>query len=447
MAKVNWSLPIRIEHQVQRIINQQEINGWYFNTEKAEEYIAYLKKEQEKIYEKVRPMLKPEVLHTRAEVSKPFTKQGQLISRLAAWYGNSLNSNNVSGPLCLVEFLEPDIGKRGRLMRQLSFHGWKALEFTDKGNPRLTEESMEMLGGIGKDISKWYIYRHRCSQIEGWLKHVRNDHRITASANTCGTNTGRMRHSVVVNVPKAKKKVTFGREMRSLFTVPKGKVLIGHDAAGLEARMMAHYLNDKELTDLIIHPDKDFHADAVGATISEFTEDDRDVNKTVGYAYIYGAGDAKLGSNATRRPKGWSDSRIGKQMRTNIAKGIPALGELSDRVKAQAKRGFLVGLDGRKMPVRSEHSALNVLFQGAGAIVMKMSMILLDDWVHRDGLDVLKVGDFHDEGQAEVIDNKESIELYSYFAVQSIIEAGKFFKLRCPLDAEAIVGQSWAETH
>lgn len=445
--KVNWALPIRIEHQVQRIINQQEINGWYFDTEKAEEYVLFLKKEQEKIYERVRPMLKPEVIHKRADVNRPFTKHGGLLSRLCSWYSDSLAVGDVGGSLCLVEFQEPDIGKRGRLMRQLEFHGWKPLEFTDKGNPKLTEESMECLGGIGKDISKWYIYRHRCSQIEGWLRHVRPDHRITASANTCGTNTGRMRHSVVVNVPKAKKKVTFGKEMRSLFTVPKGKVLIGHDAAGLEARMMAHYLNDKELTALIIHPDKDFHADAVGSTIEDFTEDDRDLNKTVGYAYIYGAGDEKLGSNATSRPKGWSNTRVGKQMRQNIATGIPALGKLSDSVKAQAKRGFLVGLDGRKMPVRSEHSALNVLFQGAGAIVMKYSMILLDEWVRKEGINVLKVGDFHDEGQAEVEDNKKTIELYSKYAVLSIREAGIFFKLRCPLDAEAIVGLSWAETH
>jgi len=444
MASVNWRLPIWIEHQVQRIITQQEINGWYFNTELAEQRIRELDNKQQEIYEEVRPMLKPEVIHKWTEVNKPFTRTGDFISRVRNWFGSDM-VDSVGGPHSFVEFVEPDLGSRARLMRQLEQHGWKPTEFTEKGNPRLTEDSLECLGGIGGDIAKWYIYNHRKSQIEGWLRHVRPDHRITAIANTCGTPTGRMRHSVVVNVPKAAEDVLFGKEMRELFTVPDGKVLIGHDAAGIEARMMAHYLNDAELIQIIVDPDGDFHT-LVWDSIRDFI-DSRTNAKNVEYAYIYGAGDAKLGRMADRRPKGWSEVRTGKAIREALAKGIPALAALRAAVEQQASRGYLVGLDGRKVPVRSSHSALNTLFQSGAAIVMKRSMIYLDEWQRREGIDALKVGDFHDEGQNEVENISEKIELFCDLAVKSIRQAGEFFKLRCPLDAEAKVGMNWAETH
>lgn len=444
MPKINWKLPIWIEHEVQKIITQQEINGWYFDTDLAHKHIEYLDREQEKIYDEVRPLLKPEVIHKWTEVSKPFTVGGGYISRVRNWFGDR-DVNLVAAPHCFVEFVEPDLGSRMRLMRQLEHHGWKPTEYTEKGNPKLTEDSMDCLGGIGGQIAKWYIYNHRKSQIEGWLRHVRPDHRITAVANTCGTPTGRMRHSIVVNVPKASPEVVFGQEMRELFTVPEGKVLVGHDASGLEARMMAHYLGDPELIEVIIDPDKDFHT-LVWDAIREFV-DTRTGAKGIEYACIYGAGDPKLGRMTDRRPKGWSDGRTGKAVREALGRGIPALQELSERVKRQADRGYLVGLDGRRVPVRSSHSALNTLFQSGGAIVMKRSMIFLDQWMKRERINALKVGDFHDEAQHELENNQKEIELFSELAVQSIIKAGEFFELNCRLDAEAKVGRNWAETH
>lgn len=440
--KIDWSKSIKIEHEVQRIISQQEMNGWYFNKEKAQEYVDYLQNERDKIYTEIRPLLKMEVISRWTEVKKPFTQSGEYISRVSKHFGSDVDQ--VAAPLSFVEFEEPDINKRNKLMRQLTLLGWKPLEFTDKGNPRLTEESMECLeGDTGLLIARWYIYKHRQSQIEGWLKKVRPDHRISAQANTCGTPTGRLRHSVVVNVPKASDKVIFGHEMRSLFTVPKGKVLIGHDASGLEARMLAHYLNDAELTKEIIHGD--FHS-KVWEPIKEWVAS-RDNAKNIEYALIYGAGDAKLGRMSDYKPKKMSDTKMGGIIREAIMKGLPALGELTKNVQDESDKGYLIGLDGRKLLIRSKHSALNTLFQGAGAIVMKVSMILLDKWVRENELDALKVGDFHDEGQAEVENNQKTIELYSSFAVQSIIKAGEYFNLNCPLDAEAKVGDTWAETH
>lgn len=443
MPDINWKLSIWIEHEVQRIITQQEINGWYFDIDLAHQHIQYLDRQQQEIFDEVRPMLKPEVIHKWTDVARPFTQSGDHISRVRNWFGSA--TGTVRGPHCFVQFNEPDLGSRARLMRQLEQHGWQPTEYTEKGNPRLTEDSMECLGGVGARIARWYIYNHRKSQIEGWLRHVRPDHRITASANTCGTPTGRMRHSVVVNVPKASDEVIFGTEMRQLFTVPEGKVLVGHDASGLEARMMAHYLRDPDLIQVIIDPDGDFHT-LVWDSVREFV-DTRTGAKNIEYAYIYGAGDEKLGSMADRSPQGWSKARTGRAIRAALGAGIPALAELRERVNRQADKGYLIGLDGRKVPVRSQHSALNTLFQSGGAIVMKRSMIYLDERMRKEEIHALKVGDFHDEAQHELENNSDEIELFQNLAVQSIIDSGSFFKLNCPLDAEAKVGKTWADTH
>lgn len=443
MSKVNWKKAIQIEHEVQKIIQEQEENGFYFDKEKGEEYVILLTREREEIYQQVLPLLRPIIKHDKAEVSRPYTLRGELSVRARNYIDDP---STISGPFSPISFVECNMGSRKQLIDQLRFHGWKALEYTDKGNERLTEESLMYLkGDLGKRIARWYILNHRQSQIEGWLKKVRPDHRISALANTCGTPTGRMRHSVVVNVPKAKDHVIFGKEMRSLFTVPEGKVLIGHDASGLELRMLAHYLNDEELTHEIL--EGDFHS-KVWHTIDDYMEN-RDNSKNIFYAFCYGAQDPKLGSMADKYPKGMKVKKVGENIRSNLMKGMPALGELTENVKKQAKRGYLIGLDGRKLIVRSEHSALNTLLQGAGAIVIKMSMIILDRSLRRDGIKqyVKKVVDQHDEAQAEVEKDEKIIELYRKLAVQSVRESGIYFNLKCPLDAKSKVGKNWSMTH
>lgn len=163
-------------------------------------------------------------------------------------------------------------------------------------------------------------------------------------------------------------------------------------------------------------------------------------------AFIYGAGDAKLGSIIG------GGKNEGAEIRNRFLSALPKLGKLIDNVKKASKRGYLIGLDGRKIMMRRdangdvmEHKALNTLLQSAGAQIMKKSMILLNNAANDEGLDFIKVIDMHDEGQADV--RKEHSERYAELAVLSIVDAGKHFNLNIPLDGEAKVGQNWAETH
>lgn len=451
---VDWTQAIEIEHKVAQIITQQEINGWKFDVAKAHEHVRWLDQKCDELYDQITKDLGYHTHNPKRTFKKPFSPQGGYAAGVMKMLrGDELP---IAGPFT---YIKPHLSEANWVKDQLLARGWVPDSYTDKGSPQLmvdgkpTESLLNMDDELGKNLSDWMTYDKRRGTIlnrtdptKGWLNLVREDGRITASANPCGTNTGRMRHSIVVNVPKAEDEVLFGKEMRELFTVEDGYVLVGHDASGLEARMFAHYMNDEELTYEIIHGD--FHT-KFWEPLKDFISS-RPRAKNLEYAYLYGASNPKLGSMACWRPKGWSNERTGDAMRKVIEQGIPALGDLVDRVKRSAERGWLKGLDGRKLYVRSPHSALNTLFQGGGAVVMKKSIILLDEWCKNEGWtldEVKKVGDFHDEGQHEVKKDEKIIELFSDFAVKSIQDAGKHFNLRCPLDAEAKVGMNWAETH
>lgn len=456
LAKSNtdWTNALKLEHKVAQIMTLQEINGVQFDIDKAKSHVSTLTNKMDNLYSKIRPHLRYDVILPYGDrpVNKVFNKDRSYTKYVQGWYEDC---SVIWGPFTRVLFEEPDIGSRKKLIKQLLSFGWQPDIFTEptdgnpRGSPKLTikgqpvESLMRIKGDIGKEIALWYTLSHRRSQIQGWIDNPRlqMDGRLSAEANSCGTNTARMKHRTVVNVPKADKNVIFGHEMRELFIAKPGYKFVGHDASGLENRMLAHYMNDPDLTHEIL--EGDFHT-KVWSTIQEYIHS-RNNTKNVEYALFYGASDKKLGSMADYKPKGMSDTELGGIIRALIMKGLPALDDLTKRIQAEAKKGYVIGLDGRKLHVRSSHSALNVKLQGAGAIVMKTAMVFLDKWVRKYELDVTKVIDMHDEQQAEVL--PKHVELYSKLAIKSIETAGTYYKLNVPLTGEVKVGNNWAETH
>ena len=165
----------------------------------------------------------------------------------------------------------------------------------------------------------------------------------------------------------------------------------------------------------------------------------RDQAKTFIYAYLYGAGDEKIGSIA-----GGGRAK-GKKLKESFLEATPALADLKDNVAQSASKGYISGLDGRKVFIRSEHAALNSLLQSAGALVMKQALIILDKYAILWGMDYRFVGNIHDEFQVEVLEAQA--DKFGSLAASCIEAAGLHFKLRCPLAGDFKVGSSWAETH
>ena len=217
--------------------------------------------------------------------------------------------------------------------------------------------------------------------------------------------------------------------------MPVGHKLVGSDLAGIELRCLAHFLpDDGEYGRMIL--DGDIHqinADRMGIS--------REHAKTVQYAMLYGSGDARLGQILGKGPK------EGRELKEAYFKALPAFATLLRQVKAAVnKRGHLLGLDGRQLPVRSEHAALNVLLQSAGALISKKWVQLIDQQLKEQGLDATLIAWVHDEVQCSV-KAKEAEYVGDNILRQSAEAAGKHFGFKIPIEAEYCVGRNWAETH
>ncbi len=224
-----------------------------------------------------------------------------------------------------------------------------------------------------------------------------------------------------------------GEVMRGNWIVDEGNKLVGVDASGLELRMLAHYMQDQNYIDELL--DGDIHTINMNAAGLET----RDQAKTFIYAFLYGAGDAKIGSIIG------GSGKDGKLMKERFLRNTPALAELRDKITCISKQGSLPALDGRRLRVRHEHAALNSLLQGAGAIIMKRALVIgSDDLINRN-VPFWTVAQVHDEIQTECA-RRHSMVVGRAF-VNGIVKAGEYYDMRCPLDGEAKIGDSWAETH
>ena len=295
---VDWLHAYEIERKVQEIISQQQIDGWKFDTKQAKKYAFWLRTYQRGLYNRIRRHLRQVLIkpYNNNSINRPFLISGEYNQNVIKWMKEDVDL--VGGPFTRIDWEDPNLSSEKQLKELLFDLGWKPTQWNYKKNklgrkvydenknpiktsPKLTEDSYSSLKvGVGPDIAMYLKAGHRASQIEGWLKVVDENDFIHAPVNPLGTPTGRMRHSVIVNVPKNKKHVYFGRQMRGLFIVRPGRALVGHDASGLEARIMGHYLDDEELIYELLHGD--FH-NKFWQPIIEFI-DNRDNAKNVEYA-------------------------------------------------------------------------------------------------------------------------------------------------------------------
>lgn len=346
-------------------------------------------------------------------------------------------------------------GSRDHIVESLQIkYQWEPAEFTDKDNPKMDEEVLERLPYPEAPLlCEYFMVNKRIGQLaegkEAWLKHVGKDGRIHGRVQSVGAVTSRMAHSKpnMAQVPNSGSE--YGPECRDLFTAPPGMMIVGADAAALEARCLAHYMafyDHGAYTDVVLNGDiHSVNQKAAGLAT-------RNLAKTFFYGFIYGAGDYKLGTFVTK-PGALNQLVVnaGKRLRAKFLKGLPAMKKLMEAVQAKVKRcGQLKGLDGRILYVRSSHSALNLLLQSCGAILMKRALVILDERLQSDlglvpGVDYEFMANVHDEWQIAVC--PAWAEEVGKAAVAAITSAGDYYNLQCPLTGEYKIGKTWAETH
>jgi len=273
-----------------------------------------------------------------------------------------------------------------------------------------------------------------------WFNTIEEDGCIHHSC-TLATQTGRNAHrgpnlGQVVSAPWA----------RELFVPHPGMVMVGADLEGLELRTLSHYLHrfdDGNFARVVL--DGDIHqqnADRVGVT--------RPQVKTLTYAFIYGAGDAKLGHSLHPELSDAQKKTLGGELRRKFLDAIPGLEPLIEAVKMKVREyGRLRALDGRPIFCKAEHAALNYLLQSAGAIVSKRWVVIGQDLLDQAGLtydiDYTRCAYVHDEVQLSVV--PQEVDRVKQLLENAAPMAGDYYGLRIPITASADSGPNWASTH
>jgi DNA polymerase I-like protein with 3'-5' exonuclease and polymerase domains len=400
---------ITLEHEVAIIIAEQERNGFKLDMPKALCLLSELKTKLDIIQVEMETIFPPVVISGRTHKTS----------------GKPLKD--------IVTPFNP--GSRQQIAERLQEKGWKPKKRTEKGSVIVDEEVLASLDyPEAKTLAEYMMLQKRIAQVDSWIKAVGADSRVHGRVITNGAVTGRMTHMSpnMAQVPNSGS--PYGHECRDLWTVEKGYKLVGIDASGLELRMLAHYMNDNEYTNEVVSGD--IHtANQTAAGLQT-----RNQAKTFIYAFLYGAGSAKIGSIVG------GSAKEGQKLIDSFLQNTPKLKRLREKVaRLYAKEGWLQGLDGRKLLVRAEHSALNTLLQGAGAIVMKQAVVILHKKLRKSKIDFKMVANVHDEWQIEV--EEQRAEEAGILGKAAIKEAGIMLNMRCPLDGEYKVGNSWKETH
>lgn len=453
MSKNYPEAPIILEHQAQWLMAKQERNGFPFDVFAAQELEIELRSRSATLDAVLRqqvPLIPDKVfIPKRDNKTKGYIK-GVPIQKYKDFNPNSRQQ---------IEWLIKNHFKYIPDNEELFEEGTDRLKIDDItfGYLKTDPEAPEELRNIAGVFEEYLMITKRIGQLidgkHGWLKCVKEDGRIHGSVNPCGAVTGRATHAApnVAQVPAAGS--PYGKECRSLFTVPKGWYQVGVDASGLELRCLAHFMYPY---DNGAYAHEILNGDIHTANQNAAGLPKRDQAKTFIYAFLYGAGDGKIGKIVH------GTAKDGKRLKREFLSKTPAIADLKAAITnalvaeefrgrvTKWKRRYLKGLDGRPLHVRSLHSALNLLLQSAGALICKKWILLLEENLINLGLD--HGTDFqymawvHDEVQV-ACRTKEIAETVIKVAQESMRQTQKFFGFRVQLDTEGKVGKNWADCH
>ena len=360
---------VELEHKVAAIIAQQVRNGFKLDVVYATTLIADLQTQVDRIYQQFQDKWPP------YEVERISEKTGKTLKPL------------------LVTF---NPGSRQQIAEKLMELGWKPTQKTEKGSIIVDEAVLEKIDlPEAKLFLDYLLLQKRISQVKSWLEALGNDGRVHGKVITNGAVTGRMTHSSPNMAQIPNHGSLYGAECRACWTVDDGNVLVGCDASGLELRMLAHYMKDADYVKTVVEGSSKDGTDVHTKNQKAAGLQTRDQAKTFIYGWMYGAGPAKIGTIIG------GTAKDGQRLIDSFLKATPAIKKLRDLVAKYASKGFVPGLDGRKIWVRSEHSALNSLLQGAGAIVMKQGLVILHGKLQKEKLRARFVANVHDEWQIE----------------------------------------------
>ena len=410
---------VSLEHQVAQILTQQEQHGWYFDEQAARKLESTLRREYEETCQ---------LLRNR----HPFVS-GSLFTPKR----DNRTKGYVSGA-AFTKLKELNPTSRDHIAWILSTHyDWQPSSLTNSGKAVIDET---VLKDIGTDIALQFLTLLDLTKklgmisegVNAWQKLVTTSNRIHHHCSVA-TATFRCAHRSpnLAQVPSDER-------FRRLFTASPSLHMVGCDLAGVELRMLAHYLarwDGGRYAKVLLHGDiHQENADKIGVS--------RKLVKTISYAFLYGAGDQKLGMSYDKQLSPEKAKKKGKEIRKAYIDAIPGLEKLLEGVHKASEKGFVRGIDKRKILVDSKHKSLNYLIQGSSAVLAKKWMLLTHENLPPTARQLAFV---HDELQFEC--KEEDVEDLKFLLELSATQAGEYYNLRCPIAAESKSGSTWADVH
>lgn len=474
---------LRLEHETEFICLDLTDNGFKFNKEDALELYAELTEKLQTLQDEIHTHFPPKPKFLR-EITPRQTKFGTISLQDFRWLPEpkDLSPFTADAPFSLFDWEPFNPGSQKQVVERLNAHGWqptsktkahqkaererdaKALEHYRVYGWKVDEENLATLPPDAPEgarkLTQWLVLSSRKSNLETWLSaYSEEDGRIHGNFNGIGAWTHRMSHSdpnqanipSVVHPPKGRDpspveqlNIDYNWRMRKLWTVDPGHCLLGVDADGIQLRILAHLINDPAFTKSIVEGKKEDGTDAHSLNQKALGPicQTRDDAKTFIYAFLLGAGIPKLAQilkcSVPEARKAYDD----------FLDFYPGLRDLKEkRIPQDAARGYFVGIDGRLVPQDSEHLMLAGYLQNGESIIMKKANTLWRERLRKEKIWFKQVDFVHDEWQTELEDELTIVKTVASIQIQSIIDAGEYYKLNCPLDGSSSVGYNWYETH
>ena len=450
---------IKREHDFASAMAEQEVNGWLFDDKAANKLLRHITRRMAEIEIEIEPKLKDRVSYIDKEPREPLIlKDGRYDRITRDWFGVDMPTAGTKIPSSYqrTKTVTTDLGSNDAVIDLLLEEGWEPDEWNwkvtlvngrknfEKRGPKLTDTSMDTIkGDLGKTVAEWRMLRSRKGFVENQLKAQREDKRISCSAFTIGTNTFRVRHRGIVNVPGSY--APLGKEIRQLYIAREGYSIVSADSSGNQLRGFCHYLNNSEVSDAVAFGKQEDGTD-IHTRNANLVGVPRNIVKNLTYALLFGAGDKKLAKTG-----GFKESE-GKLVREKMIVAYPGFDKLVRRVEDQwtanyydTGRGFVWGLDGR--PVYCEkYKALNALLQTFEAVTMKEALNDTMKVIQDNLIDATLLIHYHDEYSFEVRDGQT--ELVEKILAHSLGDhLTKTFNLNIPMQGDPATGANWYEVH
>ncbi len=413
--------PVLLEHEIAKMMATQQTVGWPFDVRKAQELENTLLNRLEELREATQKLCWCVPGNTFTPKRDNATRgyvQGAEMQRLKEF--------NPSSREHIAWWFK-------------TFQDWKPKKKTPTGKPVIDEVVLKEIGTkealIFAEILSTQKKLGMLSQGQNaWLKLVK-DGRLHHSC-FIGAATHRMAHARP-NLAQ----VSSDQDCRELFITKPGWKLVDSDLAGIELRMFAHYLaryDGGRYAKILLNGDiHQVNADKIGIS--------RKLVKTVTYAFLYGAGDRKIGVSYDSSLKDDTAAKKGKEIRKAYMDAIPGLEDLVDAAKNVAESGKIRAIDGRYINVDKGHKSLNFLLQSSAAVIAKRWLVLTHQNLEAFDVKHERYAFIHDE---QVIGAPpSSAQDVAKYCKCSAIEAGEYYKLRLPITADANIGKNWAEVH